>query len=60
MMGKSDEKDHLREAAIDVSIILKWFFKKWNVGLWTGKGLLMIGTVHGNELSGSINYEIAE
>ena len=35
-------------------IILRWTFKKWDVGAWTGSSWLRIGTGGGNETSGSI------
>jgi len=36
-VGNSDEKDHLEDAGLKVGIILKSIFKKWYVGVWTGK-----------------------
>jgi len=39
-------------------IILRWIFRKWDVGVWTGSSWLRIGTggghLCGNEPSGSI------
>jgi hypothetical protein len=32
------------DPGLDESIILKWFFKKWKVGLWTESSWLRIGT----------------
>jgi hypothetical protein len=29
-------------------IILRWIFRKWNVGEWTGSSWLRIGTVGGH------------
>jgi hypothetical protein len=31
-------------------IILRWIFRKWNVGVWTGSSLLRIGTGDGHLL----------
>ena len=30
------ERDHLGDPGVDGSIILRWIFRKWDVGLWTG------------------------
>ena len=53
------ERYHLGDAGVDGRIILKWLFKKWDVGVWTGSIWLRMGRVagtceSGNELSGSI------
>jgi hypothetical protein len=29
-------RDHLGDPGIDVRIILKWIFRKWDAGVWTG------------------------
>jgi hypothetical protein len=34
--GNPKEKDHLGDTGIDQRIILRWIFKKWGVGVWTG------------------------
>jgi hypothetical protein len=44
---------------VDERIILRWTFRKWDVGVWTGVSWLRIGTGGGqfecgNEPSGSI------
>ena len=50
--GNLREKDHLDDPGIDGSIILRWIFRKWDVGTWsgsiwlgieTGGGLLQMG-----------------
>jgi hypothetical protein len=53
------ERDHLEDPGVDERIILRWIFRKWDVGVWNGLGWLRIGTLAGtcdcgNELSGSI------
>jgi hypothetical protein len=30
------ERDHWGDPDVGGKIILKWIFRKWNVGLWTG------------------------
>jgi hypothetical protein len=51
------ERDHLEGQGVDGRIILRWIFRKWDVGLWTGLSWPRIGTCGGecgNEPSGSI------
>jgi hypothetical protein len=35
---------HLGDPGIDRRIILRWIFRKWDVGVWTGSSWLRIGT----------------
>jgi len=53
------ERDHLEDSGVDGMIILRWIFRKWDVGIWTGFISLRIGQVAGtcecgNEPSRSI------
>jgi len=34
--GKPEGKRHLGDPAVDGRIILRWIFRKWYVGVWTG------------------------
>jgi len=42
--GNLRDRDHLGDPAIDGRIILRWIFRKWDVGVWTGLSWLRIGT----------------
>jgi hypothetical protein len=43
LWGNLKEADHLEDIGVDVRIILKWIFKKWN-GAWARLLWLRIGT----------------
>ena len=32
LVGNLRERDHLKEPGVDGSIILRWLFRKWDVG----------------------------
>ena len=34
--GNLRERDHLGNSGVDGRIILRWIFRKWDVGVWTG------------------------
>jgi len=40
--------DHLGDPGVDGRIILRWFFRKWDVWVWTGSNWLRIGTGSGH------------
>jgi len=42
--GNLRERDHLGDPDIDVRIILRWIFRKWDEEVWTGSSWLRIGT----------------
>ena len=57
--GNLRERDHLADPGVDVTIMLRWIFRKRDVGVRldrSGSGLGQVaGTCEcGNELSGSI------
>jgi hypothetical protein len=38
----------MEDPGVDGRIILRWIFRKWDVGVWTGSRLLNIETGGGN------------
>jgi len=42
--GNLSERDHLEDPGTDGRIILRWIFRKCNVGVWIGLICLRIGT----------------
>ena len=46
--GNLRERDHWGDQAADRRIILRWIFRKWDVGVWTGSSWLRIGTGGGH------------
>ena len=41
--GNLSEGDHLGDPGVGVKTALRWIFKKWDVGVWTGSSELRIG-----------------
>jgi hypothetical protein len=46
--GMLRERDHLGDPDVNERIVLRWIFRKWDVGVWTGLIWLRIGTVGGH------------
>ena len=46
--GDLDERDHSENPGVDGRTILKWIFRKWDVGAWAGLIWLRIGTGGGH------------
>jgi len=42
--GNLRERDHLEESGADKGIILRWIFRKWDMGVWTGSSWHRLGT----------------
>jgi len=45
--GNLRERDHLGDPGVDGRII-RWIFRKWDVGVWTGSSWLRKGTDGGH------------
>jgi len=46
--GNLGERDQWGDPGTDGGITLKWIFRKWDVGVWTGTIWLRIGTGGGH------------
>jgi hypothetical protein len=46
--GNLRERAHLEYPGVDGRIVLRWIFRKWGVGTWTGLIWLRIVTGGGN------------
>jgi hypothetical protein len=44
LVGNLKERDHLGGPGVDGRIILRWIFRKWDVGVWIGSSWLRMGT----------------
>jgi hypothetical protein len=46
--GNLRERGHLGDWGVDGRIMLRWIFRRWNMGVWTGFSWLRIGTGGGH------------
>jgi len=47
-VGKPEGKRPLEDPGVDGRKILRWIFRKWDVGTWTGSSWVTIGTCGGH------------
>jgi hypothetical protein len=45
--GNARERDHLEDPGVD-RLIVRWIFRKRDLGVWTGSSWLRIGTGDGS------------
>jgi hypothetical protein len=36
LWGNLRERSHLEDPVVNGKVILRWIFRKWDVGVWTG------------------------
>ena len=48
LVGKPEGKNHFGDPGVDGRTILRWIFRKLDVGIWTGSSWLRIGTNGGH------------
>jgi len=48
LVGKPEGRRPLGRQGADGWIILRWIFRKWDLGIWTGLSWLRIGTCGGH------------
>ena len=46
--GNMKKRDHLGAPGVKGRIIIRWIFRKWVAGVWTGSSWLRIGTGGGH------------
>jgi hypothetical protein len=46
--GNLSERDRLEDPGLDGRIVLRWIFRKWDVGAWTESSWLRIETGGGD------------
>ena len=45
--GNLMERANLGDPGVDGGIIIRWIFRKWDVGVWTGSSWLRVGRIGG-------------
>jgi len=52
------ERDHWGDPSVDRRIILRWIFRKWAVGVWTGSSWLRIETGGGALVNAVMDFRL--
>ena len=47
-LGKLRRRDHMEDPGINGRLRIKWIFRTWELGAWTGLSWLRIGTSVGH------------
>ena len=47
LVGNMREREHLGDPSVFGRIILRWIFRKYDMGAWTGSSWLRIGATGG-------------
>jgi len=58
--GNLRERDHLGDPGVDGRTILKWIFRKWDVGVWTGSSWFRIGTGGGLVVNSVMSLQVPQ
>jgi len=56
--GNLKERDHLADPGVDGRIIIRYIFRKWDVGVWTGSSWPRIATGGGALVSAVMNLRV--
>jgi len=48
LVGNLRQREHLGDPGVEGRIIIRWIFRKWDLGVWTGLSWLRIGTGGGH------------
>jgi hypothetical protein len=58
LFSKPDGKRHLEDPGVYGRLILRWIFRKWDVGVWTGSSWFGIETGGGALVNAVMNLRV--